>query len=124
MISDKEHIPPDQQILTFDGIILQDGYTLDECNLSIRSTIHLHVLAVSKEMSSSVSELWTVVNKGLSTLQHSFLRHKSQDLIDKAHLHNHLNQISYKERKRRQKLETISVDYKLQLHIEKEQSKN
>lgn len=29
-INDKEHIPPDQQILTFDGRILQDRGTLGD----------------------------------------------------------------------------------------------
>ena len=40
MINDKEHIPPDQQILTFDGMILQDGYTLISvtCPLDPQST--------------------------------------------------------------------------------------
>ena len=33
MINDKEYIPPDQQILTFDGRILQDQYALNHYNI-------------------------------------------------------------------------------------------
>ena len=44
MIDDKEHISPDQQILTCDGRILQDAYTLSDYNVIHRSTLHLHVV--------------------------------------------------------------------------------
>ena len=40
MINDKENIPPDQQILTFDGRILQDTYTLCDCNIVNGSILH------------------------------------------------------------------------------------
>ena len=46
MISDKEHIPPDQQVLTFDGMILQDKYTIGDYlyNSSTAFTLDLHVV--------------------------------------------------------------------------------
>ena len=145
MIDDKEHIPPDQQILTFDGMILQDGYTLDECNLSFMSTLHLHVLAVTKEMPSSVCELLAVLNESLSnyqkcqqishqryeqkhqqchhSMQYSLHEHKKLYDQDKKELQEQLQYQNYKEKKGRQELEILSADFKLQLHIEKEQTK-
>ena len=45
MINDKEHVPPDHQILTFDGRILQDWYTLGDYDIIDGSTLQLHALA-------------------------------------------------------------------------------
>ena len=126
IINDKEHIPPDQQILTFDGTILQDEYTLDEYNLYDMSTLHLHVLVVTKEMPSSVCELWAALNKSLSNqqkFQQEYKKKENQEQRDKEQLQKELHQISQKEWKGRQELETLSADFKLQLHIEKEQTK-
>ena len=45
MINDEEHVPPDHQILLFNGIMLQDKCTLGEYDIIDGSTLQLHVLA-------------------------------------------------------------------------------
>ena len=42
MINDEEHVPPDHQILTFYGIILQDCYTLGDYDIIDGSILQLH----------------------------------------------------------------------------------
>ena len=119
-ISFNEHIPPDQQMLTHDGIMLQDEYTLDEYNLSDSSILHLHVLTVTKEITSSVCELLGSLNKSYQKLQSCFRELQSQKLQDEIQLQRQLN---YKEREGKKEIKTLSADLKLQLHIEKEQTK-
>ena len=130
MINDKKHIPAEQQILTFDRMILQDECRLYECKLSDMSTLHLHILGVTKETPSSICELWAALNKSLSNhqkcrqtnqkgLQYIIRLLKRQEQQDKEMLQNQINCV---EKKGKQELETLSADFKLQLHIEKEQA--
>ena len=134
MINDKEHIPTDQQILIFDGMILQDESRLYDHYLFNGSTLHLHVLAGTKEMPPTVCELLAALNKSLSThekrqqrneqkhWQRHLHEHKQQEYRDKEQL-KELQEQFYRETKGRQELDTLSADFKLQLHIEKEQTK-
>ena len=57
MIYDKEGIPPDQQILTFDGRILQDKYALNYYDISGEKTSCLCVCTGSSEKSSALCQL-------------------------------------------------------------------
>ena len=54
MINDKEHIPPDQQILAFDEKILQDKHTLNHYDISCGKTLRLDTVAGAFEQSSTM----------------------------------------------------------------------
>ena len=74
MIKDKQHIPTDQQILIFEGMILQDGCKLYDCKVSSGSTLHLHVLTVPKQLSSFVCQIFSVkraIEVSKTTASHS-----------------------------------------------------
>ena len=70
VINDKEHIPPDQQILTFDGMILQDECKLYDYNVPSGSTLRLHVLMVPQQLLSPICQIFTVVNELSSYQKH------------------------------------------------------
>ena len=60
MINDKEHTPADQQILTFDGRILQDKHTLNHYDISHGKILCLDTVAGAFEQSSTVKRLNTL----------------------------------------------------------------
>ena len=64
-INDKEHIPPDQQILTFDGRILQDEYRLSHYDISCEETLCLYPFAGESGNSSSLLKLMANINEEL-----------------------------------------------------------
>ena len=120
MINDKEHIPPDQQMLTQDGRILQDGYTLGDYlyNSSGPYILDLHV-PVDK-MSSTLCQL--MIDSRLEIQREHLeqqMKHKllQQQVADQKQHAMILQQML-------QEQEVLSTDLKLQLHIEKEQTNN
>ena len=121
MINDKEHISPNQQILTFDGMILQDRYTVGNYFYSNSGpyTIDLHV--VSDKSTSTLCQLMldNILEKQKEQLEH-------QTLLAKLHLDQQLKdqkQLTMNLQKMLQEQEILSTDLKLQLHVEKEQTK-
>ena len=106
VINDREHIPPDQQILTFDGMILQDECKLYDYNIPSGSTLRLHVLMVPQQLLSPICQIFTVVN-ALSSYQ----KHQQKDLQEEVRL---------AQETVLQKVQTLSTE----LHNEKEKAKN
>ena len=110
MINDREHIPPDEQILTFDETILQDEHTLVHYNIMYRSTLHLHLLNNKKDILRLLSSLMTKSNS-ISVM----FGHQKEHLEQQLCLHNNEAQ------KTALQLETLSTDLNLELKSEKEQ---
>ena len=122
MISDKEHIPPDQQALTFDGMILQDKFTIGDYLYNSSTAFTLDLLVVKDKATSTLCQ--RMINQGLEK-QKKHLEHQmrvkkqfllQQQLKDQKHQTMALQEILHEQ-------ELLSTDLKLALHIEKEQIK-
>ena len=126
MIHDIEHIPPDQQMLIFDGKILQDENSLtDHIKISYGCTLYLHVCTdtLLKELSFPTLQLVMSLSRELSN------KHKDQQNRQDHHyqlLHGQIMLGKHKENvlfKKVEELETQLIDLKLKLHVEKENTK-
>ena len=126
MIDDKEHIPPDQQILIFDGTILQNEHTLDCCSVGNKSILYLHV-----SNDKNILPLLELLQKDIESNRESY----EKLLIELHHLKKHLEHQIQEQKKQFQvqlsqhkeaalQLETFSTDLKLEMHIKKRQAKN
>ena len=112
MINNKEHILPDQQMLAFNERILQDEYTLHESNIIHRSTLDLHVLQ-DKYICPVLGLLKAESNNNLSIK----LGHQKQQFQAQLSQYNTIAQETVLQ------LETLLTDLKIELHIEKEQTR-
>ena len=119
MISDKEHIPPEQQVLTVDGMILQDEYTVADYlyNNSTPFILDLHV--VGDKPTSALCQLMIDqrLKKQKEHLEHQMMLEKQlldQRLKDQKH-HTTILQEKLHEQ------EILSSDLKLALHVQREQ---
>jgi len=115
-----EHIPPERQILTFAGRILQDGYTLDDYNVSDASILHLHVLDI-KEM--SFPTLHQVVTESTEELFGKFVHKKEYQILEQQvqlqEQHKQLQKQSYQLQIQHEQLKHQAEE----LHSEQEQTK-
>ena len=119
VIDDREHIPPDQQILTFDGMILQDACKLYDYNVPSGSTLRLHVLMVPQQPLSPVCQIFTVVNE-LSNYQKHQQTIQSENIKQLQQQHKNLQEeMRLAQETMLQKVQTLSTE----LHNEKEKTK-
>ena len=120
MINDKEHIPPDQQILIQDGRVLQDKHALC-CYINVnRCMLHLHILT-DKNLPSLLGVLIKQSNERLQAkldCQKEHFEHQMQE--QKQHFQAQLSQHKVKTEAITLQLQILSTDLKLKLHIEKE----
>ena len=126
-INDEEHIPPDLQILTFAGRILQDEYTLDDYNVLNKSILHLHALKDKKELSSTLCQLTTKSTEelfGKLVHQKEHLEQQLEQLQDQyEEKHEQIQDLVESQLTTLQGFETLTTDLKSELQIEKQQTK-
>ena len=122
MINDKEHIPPDQQILTRDGRILQDEVKL-YCYINVnRCFLHLYILT-DKNMPSLLDLVMKQSNERFeANLNHQKEHFKHQMQEEKQHFQAQLNQHKVNTERTTLQMQTLSTDLKLELHIEKQKA--
>ena len=119
MINQKEHIPPDQQILTFCGRILQDEYTVGDYmyDSSGPLTLQLYV-AIEKVVSPMLCQL-------MADLTTENQKHNAHSLEQQIQNEKQIiqQQIDNQKEQAALELETLSANLKLELNNEKEQTK-
>ena len=138
MINDKENIPSDHQILTFDGRILQDKYTVGDYfyNSSGCPKLSLYLAADKALYQLITNNVLVKLEYQEETLQNHIgqlqqQRDKSRILKQQTEDQKHMLEQQVEDNKSfrqhamklLQEQEMLSVDLKLQLHIEKQQSK-
>ena len=120
MIKEKEHIPPNQQTLTFCGRILQDEYTVGDYlhDSSIPFTLHLYVAA--EKVSLTMCQLITDSTTNLLENQ----KHNAHSLKQQIDHQKQILQQQIENQKEQAALElkTLSTNLKLELNNEKEQT--
>ena len=125
MIKDNERIPPNQQILIFDGKILEDDKSLlNDYKIFYDSKLYLHVCtAMSTELSSSTLQLVMSLNREVLCNQKCHRNrqdHHYQLLYNQVKLGQHKEKLLFKKV---EELETHLTQLKLELHDEKEHTR-
>ena len=128
-INDEEHIPPDLQILTFAGRILQDEYTLDDYNVLDASILHLHELK-DEELPSTLCQLTTKSTEELFIKlvhQKDYLEQQFEEVKEQyeklQEKHEQIQDLVESQLTTLQGFETLTTDLKSELQIEKQQTK-
>ena len=117
MISDEEHIPPDQQSLMLDGRALQDEYTVGDYMYGISSPVVLD-LHVAKVHATQL-----MINNSLENHREHLEQRMKQE---KQLFHKQIKdqkQHTIMLQQMLQEQQVLSSDLKLELHIEKQQVK-
>ena len=142
MINDKEHIPPDHQILMFDGGVLLDGHRVGDyfpkSSSHATPTFSLYVAAdkalyhlISKNMVKLENQEKILQSHTGQLQQHnehipnSNQMHRTliRQIEEQKHMQAEDNKSLWKHiQQKQQEQEMLSVDLKLQLHIEKQKT--
>ena len=133
MINNAERIPTDQQMLTYDGRVMENEGTMDDYNVSNGSTFKLHVFTEKDGMFSALyqqaiemSENQTFLNQKIQG-QSKYQCEQMQDQYEQMQEQYKQIQVqkqqcqAHKFKLKEQK--TLSADLKLELHIERTQTK-
>ena len=139
MINDKEHISPDQQILTIEGRILQNEYTLSHYDISSKKILCLYPFegsensgALHKLMATTNEELYISLRlqreKQLEELEEQRKHQEIETKLQREQLANQMQLLQQQEDKLKeqqlslQKLETLSTELQVELTAEKKRS--
>ena len=123
MINDKEHIPLDQQILAYNGKLLQDGYTIGDYLYHCSSPLTLDLHVPTDKVSTTICHLMAESDNNLlvKVENQAEYDHTLSQRIENQERHSECMAEMHKEAL--QELKMISTDLKLELHIEKKQTK-
>ena len=123
MINDKEHIPLNQQILAYNGRLLQDGYTIGDYLYHCSSPLTLDLHVPTDKVSTTICHLMAESDNNLlvKVENQAECDHTLRQRIENQERHSECMAEMHKEAL--QELKMISTDLKLELHIEKEQTK-
>ena len=128
-INDTKHIPPDQQMLTYDRRLLENEGTMDDYNVSDESTFKLHAFIDKNEMFSAVRQQAIEMSEELFNQKNyqSLLKQEIQDQHKEMQdqykqMQDQRKQFQTQLKNKLQEQKTLSADLKLELHIERTQT--
>ena len=138
MIMEKENFPPDQQILTFDGRILQDEYTVGDYPYDSSGPFTLDLYLSTEKVSAMMCQLMTdsIINLSENQKANKYSLEqqiKNQNKILQQQIQNQKEsqqsimklqqQVLKPEEQVALEIKTLSANLKLELDNEKEQTK-
>ena len=121
IIREKEHIPPNQQILTFCGRILQDEYTVGDYLHDSSGPFTLDLYVAVEKVSPTLCQLMTDSTMNLLENQKHNVHSLEQQIESQKQIMQ--QQIENQKEHAALELEKLSANLKLELNNEKEQTK-